>query len=83
MTLQSLRADKLPVTHAAHVKEEVFPDVSGEGFHLGCSVVTEQAGEGALRPMDQQVALPLELVLEASVTGGAVVQELSEALTSL
>jgi len=46
-------------------------------------VVTEKAGEGALRPVDQQVALPLQLVLEASVTGGTAVQELSEALTCL
>lgn len=57
--------------------------MSSEGIYLGRSVVTEQAGEGTLRPVDQEVALPLELVLEASFTGGTVVQELSEALTSL
>lgn len=83
MTLQSLGADKLPVTHAAQVHEEVLPDVSSESGQLGCCMVTEEASEGTLGPMDQQVALPLELVLKAAVTGGAVVEELSEALTSL
>lgn len=83
MTLQSLRADELPVTHTAQVQEEVLPDMRSEGGHLGCSVVTEVASEGALGPVDQQVALPLELVLKASVTGGTVVEELPEALASL
>ena len=83
VTLQSLRADNLPITHRAYVQEEVLPDMSGEGTYLGCSVVTEQASKRTLRPMDQQVALALELVLKSSVTGGTVVQELSEALTSL
>ncbi len=83
MTLQPLRADKLPVTHATHVQEEVLPDVSSEGGHLGCSMVAEEAGEGTLRAVDQQVALPLEMVLEASVTGGTLVEELPEALASL
>lgn len=83
VTLQPLRADKLPVTHTAHVQEEVLPDMGSEGGNLGCSMVTEEAGEGTLGPVDQQVALSLELVLKASVTGGAVVEELSEALTSL
>lgn len=57
--------------------------MSSEGGHLGCSMVTEEAGEGTLGPVDQQVALPLQLVLKAAVTGGTVVEELSEALTSL
>lgn len=61
----------------------MLPDVSGKGIHLGCGVVTQEAGEGTLGPVDQQVALPLKLVLKASVTGGTVVEELSEALTSL
>lgn len=61
----------------------MLSDMSSEGGQLGCSMVTEQAGKGALRPVDQQVALPLQLVLKASVTGGTVVEELSEALTSL
>lgn len=46
-------------------------------------MVTQEAGEGTLGPVDQQVALPLELVLKASVTGETVVEELSEALPSL
>ncbi len=83
MTFQSLRADKFPITHAAQVQKEVLPNMSSEGSHFGCSVVTEEAGEGAQGPVDQQVALPLKLVLKASVTGGTVVEELSEALTSL
>lgn len=61
----------------------MLPDMSGEGGHLGCSVVTDKADEGTLGPVDQQVALSLQLVLKAPVTGGAVVEELSEALTSL
>lgn len=61
----------------------MFPDMSSEIGHLGCSMVTEEAGEGTLGTMDQQVALPLKLVFEASVTSGTVVEELPEALTSL
>lgn len=82
MTLQPLRADKLSITHTAHIQEEVLSDVSSESGHLGCSMVTEVAGEGTLGSVDQEVALPLELVLKASITGGTVVKELSEALTS-
>lgn len=83
MTPQPLRADKLPVTHAAHIQEEVLPDMSDKGDHLGRSMVTEEADEGTLGPVDQQVALPLKLILKAPVTGGTMVEELSEALTSL
>lgn len=83
VTPQSLRADQLFAAQRTHVQKEVLPDVGSEGDHLGCGVVTEQAGKGRLRPVDQQVALPLLLVLEAAVTGGAVVEELPEALTSL
>lgn len=83
VTLQSLRADELPVTLAAHVQEEMFPDVSDEGFHLGGSVVTERAYEWSLWSMDQHVALTLHLVLKVTVTCGTVEEELPEALTSL
>lgn len=83
VTLESLRADKRSSAATADVQEEVFPDVGGKSGHLGRGMVTEQAGEGALRAVDQQVALPLQLVLKAPVTGGTVVQELSLALPSL
>lgn len=80
---QTLRADKLPVTLTAHVQEEVLPDVSGEGLYLGCGMVTKETGEGTLGPVNQQVALTFQLILKASVAGGTVVEELSEALASL
>lgn len=51
--LESLSADKLPLTHAAQVQKGMLPDMSGEGGKAGSGVVTEQAGEGTLRPVDQ------------------------------
>lgn len=57
--------------------------MGGQAGHLCRSMITDEAGEGTQGPVDQQVALPLQLVLEAPVTGGTVVEELSEALTSL
>lgn len=80
---QPLRADELALARTAQVEEEVLADVGGEGGQLGGSMVAEEAGEGALRPVHQQVALALQLVLEAAVAGGAVVEKLPEALAGL
>lgn len=83
VTLQFVRADELPFASAAQVEEGVFPDMCSQGGHLRRRVVTQQAGEGALGPVDQHVALALQLVFESPVAGGAVVEELPEALTGL
>lgn len=82
MTLQSVGAHKLFFTCTAHVQEEVLPNMSSKGGHFCCSIVTKEAGEGTLGAVDQQVAFPLQLVLKTTFTGGAMVEELSEALAS-
>ena len=81
--LQLRGADEGAAAQAAHVEEEVLADVGHEGGHAGGGVVAEQAGVGPQRAVHQQVALSLQVVLEAAATGGAVVQQLPLSLTGL
>lgn len=83
MARQCLRASKLPLALKAHVKEEVLAHVGDKGLQSGSSVVAQLAGEGLLRPVHQLVPVTVRLVLEAPVAGGAEVEKLPDALTSL